>query len=77
MAASGPGVLTLKAAILTSACARIALRDSQGPRASGARSKPRSARLSATVSLPTQALCSGSSGRLRTLRLRIILRVGR
>ena len=77
IAASGPGVLILKAAILATACARIARRDSHGPRASGARSKPRSARLKSNPSLPTQALCSGSSGRLRTLESRIIRRVGR
>ena len=41
--ASGPGVLTLKAAILASACARIALRDSQQRRAPAARGRSRAA----------------------------------
>ena len=48
---------------------------SRPPEASGGWSKSRSAMFSATLNSPTQALRSGSSGRLRTLSARFSARL--
>ena len=71
--APSPWVLTPYSAIHSRARLRQTgnfSRLAQPPLASGGWSKSRSAMFSATLRSPTQALRSGSSGRLRTLRRR-------
>ena len=72
--APSPCVFTPYSAIHSRARLRQAAKFSTPARASGGWSKSRSAMFSATLRSPTQALRSGSSGRLRTFRRRFSAR---